>query len=177
MNVLFEPHQDDAVLFAAYTLLRLRPDVVTVIGKAVRQKGISRDVRDDENEDALRTLGVVALRSWSNPDDDPDPEAIAADMLRFKAVHNPEEVWVPLYEEGGHEHHNLVTEVASSIFHCQYYATYKRGEGRTETTHEIKPEPGWRALKLRAMSCYATQIDLEATRPWFLWDWDREWVS
>ena len=101
------------------------------------------------------------------------------DNLRETAVELTR-VWVPLYENDGHEEHNLVSEVAFEVFEptvVREYATYRRGSGRTRTDLEIEPKQDWPACKFRAMGAYISQINRPDTRPWFCSD-DclREWV-
>jgi LmbE family N-acetylglucosaminyl deacetylase len=180
MSVLLEPHHDDGCLFAAYTILRERPDVITVMGQAKVQEryGISELERAEESTQAMRVLQANSWRSWRHSDVNPSQEAIVDDMLRLNTVLHPKVVWAPLWEKDGHEQHNLVSILAERVFgrRCGFYATYKRGSGRTRTVDEVTPEPDWPALKFQAMACYASQINLENTRPWFS-DWDREWVA
>lgn len=159
MNVLFEPHHDDAVLFACYTLLRYRPLVVTVFGED--------NERFQESVNAMAgTLGVPYQASFlSRPRE--AMGQVEADV-----------VWAPMLEEGAHEQHNEVSRMASEMFgdRCLFYATYKRGHGRTRTDNEVTPEPDWYALKLKAMACYTSQINHPHMRPWFN-DWEREWMA
>ena len=88
-------------------------------------------------------------------------------------------VWAPMVEADGHEDHNLVGLAAADVFgdRCRFYATYKRGHGRTRTDHEVIPEPDWYAKKFKAMSHYISQINHPQMRPWFTTDWDREFVA
>lgn len=180
--VLFEPHHDDATLFASYTMLRERPTLVTVFGFAQAQEryGVSAETRDHENIDAIRLLEPAGWQPWDHSDLTPDRAAIIAHMLRLNAVLHPRLVWAPMFEQNGHEHHNLVARCAEIAFsgRVRSYATYSRGSKRTQTENEVIPEPDWPALKLKAMACYTSQINLENTRPWFAADdMLREWVA
>lgn len=180
--VLFEPHHDDSTLFCAYTMLRLRPHLVTVFGFALAQEkyGVSGETREHENVEAMKVLKPESWRTWNHSDVNPDPEQVISDMLRLNTALRPKEVWTPLWEDGGHAQHNLVSIAASAVYgnRCRFYATYRRGYGRTQTEAEVTPEPTWPALKLKAMSCYASQINLDDCRPWFAAsDMLREWVA
>lgn len=180
--VLLEPHHDDAVLFASYTILRLKPVVITVFGHAVAQEryGISAMMRDNENIEAMQVLEPSAWRSWDHSDINPNEEQIIDSMLRLNTVVHPKEVWSPMFELDGHEQHNLVARCAEIVYpgRVRYYATYSRGSRRTTTEHEVIPKPHWPALKLRAMSCYASQINLGDCQSWFAADeMLREWVA
>ena len=57
----------------------------------------------------------------------------------------------------------------------QPYLTYKRGSMRSRGT-EVPFEPKWAWLKLRALACYQSQVELENTMPWFIDDTFREYV-
>ncbi len=178
--VLFEPHLDDAVLFATYTLLGHRPHVVTVFGNAVYQPEVPSLEREMEQARALANLGSLEWMRWPLTD-----TAGAGDAIRFAVLSLMEPlseqydvVFAPLVELDGHEQHNLVGECCHAVFgdRVKWYATYRRGEGRTHEAYEVAPEPGWAALKFAAMSCYSTQIENPATRPWFqAADCLREW--
>jgi hypothetical protein len=101
-------------------------------------------------------------------------------MLRLNTVLHPKVVWAPMQEEKGHEQHNLVAWAAEVVFggRVRSYATYSRGSGRTRTDNEVIPKPDWPALKLRAMACYASQINLDNCQPWFRSDdMLREWIA
>lgn len=181
--VLFEPHHDDAALFAAYTVLQRKPTVVTVMGEAHAQTkyGITKAIRDAEALRALRELGVTEWIAWGHTDVSPNLDAIVSDMERFRLSRIPDEVWVPLHEEGGHEHHNLVHEAARMTFGSEVmrrYATYRRGSTRTRTENEVTPGLYDPARKMRAMACYESQINLGNTQPWFAAeDMLREWIA
>ncbi len=182
MNVLLEPHHDDAVLFASYTMLREHPTLVTVFGnaRAQEQYGISAMARDNENIEAMRILEPADWRCWDHSDVHPNKEAIIEDMLRLNTVLHPKVVYAPMFEVEGHEQHNLVAWAAEIAFsnRVQSYATYSRGSGRTRTDNEVIPKPDWPALKLKAMACYTSQINLENCQPWFRSDdMLREWMA
>ncbi len=180
-TILFEPHHDDAALFAAYTVLREKPDVITVMGNATLQEphGITELVREQESIAAMRILEPNSWRSWRHSDINPDQDAIVDDMLKLNTVLHPKTVWAPLREDLGHEQHNMVAVAALIAFgegRVRFYATYQRGYGRTRTETEVRPEPTWPALKLKAMACYDSQINLANCRPWFD-DWSKEWIK
>ena len=144
--ILFEPHPDDAVLFACYTLLREQPEVVTVFGED--------NHRCEEGTDALSRVTGGVIEVWF---------ALSREHVRIcRRMRNIDDgemtVWAPMVEADGHEDHNLVGWAAEDVFgdRCRFYATYKRGHGRTRTDHEVIPEPDWYAKKFKAMSCYVS---------------------
>lgn len=171
--VLFEPHHDDAVLFACLTLQREMPLVVTVFGDC------PDPFRWKETVYAMEFLHLESRR-WSYREKQPDWDRIQADMRRLDEKHGFDVAWAPLAEDGGHEDHNAVGIIAADVFgpRLRRYATYKRGYGRTRTDTEVFAQPGEAAMKFRAMACYSSQIELPSTRPWFAAD-DclREWIA
>lgn len=177
--VLFEPHQDDAVLFSAFTCRRFRPLVVTVLGSRLQHRrgtGITDVHRRSENARALALIGCT-VEQWPFWDDEPDWPMVRRRMILLRGVGDgPAGVFAPAVEEGGHEQHNQVGELALEVFgdRVRPYLTYRRGEGRTVGT-EIVPEPDWIAEKHRALACYASQIREPSTRSWFM-DSLREYV-
>jgi hypothetical protein len=177
--VLLQPHYDDAVLFATYTLLIAKPHVVTVLGGETTQAPVVfGEERQRENHCALDLLKVTSTEDWTHHDElDVDWEAVLADMRDLNLRLRPNLVWTPLDEQDGHEHHNLVSAMAVTAFgpeRLRYYTTYRRGNGRTVTDYEVIPLADWYALKFKAMACYESQINLPLTRPWFE-NWSREW--
>lgn len=182
-DLFLSPHNlgDDETLFGSFTILRHQPTVVICFKSQVQQDrgGPTAKVREMETEGALWWLGGPPYIQSTIFDTDPDPfDKLAGMMVRHDAVYGPERVWAPAYEDGGHDQHNMIGELALEIFgdKVQGYATYKRGHGRTRTNVEVECEPEWPALKLAAMACYRSQIRIENTRPWFFdADAQREW--
>lgn len=184
--LLLAPHHDDESLFAAQICLRYRPHVIVCTESHIQEgDGITQAQRAAETNAALDVLGCT-WHQWPVPDS--KVADYVGEMLIWLSAWLPENkgptpdrVFAPLVEPDGHEHHNIVGKAAVDMFGAEVvtgYATYARGGGRTHTETEVEWEPGWRALKLRAMSCYGSQIDLAATRPWFAQDdMLREWVS
>ena len=167
--VLFEPHPDDAVLFACYTLLRETPYVITVLGDDHQ--------RIWESKAAMHFLSLK-WQGWQQEERNPDWEGIKGAMLELSLNQEVKRAWLPLPEEGGHEHHNRVGEIGRSAFgeRARFYATYRRGENRTRTDSEVVPQPSWPAAKFKAMSHYISQINHPQMRPWFN-DWEKEWIA
>jgi LmbE family N-acetylglucosaminyl deacetylase len=187
--VLFEPHYDDAVLFASYTLLRERPLVLTVYGHMCVQEhkhGIRSDQRRTETTHALSTLGS-SHDWWQIPENatyekSPDSrDEIVKAMASLEWPDPPETVWAPMpEEENGHSQHDAVGHAAVTVFgdRVRFYATYRRGSGRTRTMKETRPEPDWPAMKFNAMAYYRSQINLPDCQPWFAAaDMLREWTA
>lgn len=175
-KLLLEPHQDDGVLFASFTILRERPHVITVLCSQIQEDrgtGITQAQREWENVCALTILGATN-EQWRYPDTEPNWEAIADDLDAYRP--EPEIVYAPAYEHGGHDHHNELALAAAAVFKSRFrpYLTYRRGYMRTRGT-PVPFEPEWPLLKLRALACFRSQITEPSTREWFL-DEQREYV-
>lgn len=179
--LLLDPHGDDAVLFAAFTLLRHRPNVIVCLTSQVQENrgGPTAAIRERETSDALGELGIYEWEQWRVKDDRPDWVAVTRLMEDAKKAYEPEIVFAPEFEVGGHEHHNAIAEIAARVFgpdRVQSYLTYVRGSARSDWGTEVVPEPEWIGWKHRALSCFTSQIREPSTRPWFM-DSLREWVA
>lgn len=157
--ILLDPHGDDACLFAAYTCLREKPLVVVT----------HRTVPSEEIRAAMDVLGL-------------DWEIWPSLLEGLRSVTEDVRVFLPAIYEDGHEEHNFVGRRAQEMFapgHLTSYLTYApRGYRQREGT-EVVPEPWMIARKLKALSCFESQIENPATRPWFtspLLD-TREWLA
>lgn len=180
MNLWLSPHNDDEVLFGSFTLLRHRPHVV-VCFRSQRQEDlydILAYTREQETGRALRVLGMESWEQLEILDTDQRRRAyLMASLKRLDVRHAPEIVWAPEYETGGHDDHNIVSDIATQVFgtRVRYYLTYVRGKGRTIGT-EVPHDPGWVPLKLRALAEYASQATHPSTCYWFVDDTLREYV-
>jgi LmbE family N-acetylglucosaminyl deacetylase len=181
VNALYlAPHNDDEILWGTYSLLAEpeRPHVVVCL-RSVKQAalGISAQRREHETRAAMRVLGCE-WEQGSEPDVNPDPDGLKTHMEQLDGVRMPERVYAPAVEGGGHDQHNLVGEIARDVFgdRVQPYLTYRRGHMRTRSENEVPYTTEMVALKLRALSCYRSQIGLRGvTEPWFMDDTLREY--
>ncbi len=154
MNLLLAPHPDDETLFAAYTLLEHHPLVVVCYPGAERHGASEK--RMAELADAMRVLDC----DWMPPP--------AVDLESSLRCYDPEHVWAPYPEEGGHSAHNRVGELAVELWpgRVTWYTTYTE-EGRSTAGALVSPKDGWQEIKVRALNCYASQIAHPGTRPHF----------
>lgn len=173
--IFYEPHHDDIALFCAYSLMTFAREafVRTVLGMT------DHPTRGSESRAAMDVLGVRAegYESWPVYENEPDWAEVHTRMSmdKYEVRRGKLIVFAPAVEEGGHEHHNSVGRLAQEIFGdvCVSYLTYRRGFGRSKSDTEVVPaerEHGWRAKKMTALACYASQIDRADTRPWFASD-------
>lgn len=172
MKVLFSPHNDDAALFAAYTLLRHRPHVVTVLRSELqwqRGLGITAAQRQLEDDCAFRVLGLDSWAQWPYSDVDPDWGGVENAMRILDERVQPETVFAPAPELGGHDDHNQVGDLAEKVFGADrvaWFLTYRRGEGRSVGV-PVDFQGGWGELKQAALDCYVSQIAEPSTAAWF----------
>jgi LmbE family N-acetylglucosaminyl deacetylase len=172
VNVCFEPHSDDAALFAAFTTMEHHAHVVTVLEshvQAARGTGITQQQRVGENAAAMRELGLT-FDQWPYRDDRPDWPAVEVAMRAIDDRLKPETVLAPMVELGAHEQHIQVGHLAEKVFggRIVFYMTYVRGHGRTVTERPVVGTPDQVARKLRALACYRSQIGEPSCRSWFL---------
>lgn len=170
--VLFAPHNDDETLFAFYSMIRYKAEVVVVLRASNRHQ-----VRERETECATRLAGVKYVQ-WKHENDAPDWDSIKAGIKGYVQYATPDVVIAPAFEVGGHEDHNAVATICADLHgtHARIqYLTYRRGHGRSEDGTEVEPSPVEKAWKFAALACYASQANDPATSPWFGSD-QREFV-
>ncbi len=170
MKLFLSPHNDDETLFGAYTILREQPHVIVVLRSFVEaswEGGPPYHVRESETHRALEFLGAYDYEQWEYRDSNPPWEEIEE---RLSALEDVTNVWAPAPELGGHEHHNMLGELASVVFPADrvtHYLTYTHGNGKSTdgivvpTTHE------WEKLKRKALKEYKSQRQLPQTRMHF----------
>lgn len=163
-TLFLSPHNDDETLFGAFTLLRERPRVVTVLRSFVQEErgtGVTYQEREAENAAALEVLGIGEWEQWPYPDSDPPWDEVRE---RFASL-QPDRIYAPAVERGGHLHHNAIGELAKAVWPGKVtpYTTYTAW-GRTRRGTEVPWKHEWVLLKLRALSCYRSQILVPGTR-------------
>lgn len=169
--LLLAPHNDDETLFAAYTILRCQPHVVTCLRSFVQASrgGPTFETRERETGRALFHLGCTSWHQLPVRDDTPDVEMLESLLRELADDGLWDRVYAPAVEDGGHEGHTLVGELAVKVFGDVIpYLTYRRGMGKSTSEAKVPVEPGWHSAKLRAMAEYESQIELESTAYWFV---------
>lgn len=162
---MFSPHNDDAALFSAFNALRHEAHVVTVLRSEVqnRRHGISAEQREREDWEAIYDVLGLEWTQWPYLDTDPDWQAVKVAMQALDDRLEPDLVFAPAVEDGGHDHHNRVGQIAQAVYGSRVtsYLTYTV-EGKSTDGTLVEPEPGWVTLKLRGLSCYRSQIETPA---------------
>lgn len=184
-KILLSPHNDDAVLFAAFALCA-NPDmkVVTVYDSFVQPANprltddenlcVGATQRRREDKSALRWLGIKEQLCFAGLRDDTDYSSFeirqAVDIAAGKPNWSDVELWIPMHHEGGHDQHNAVAEAFGNAQLTHRYASYIRQTGRVREGAEVRPQPEWIRAKLLAMAEYRSQIEIEALGcwPWFM---------
>lgn len=181
--ILLSPHNDD-LLFSAYLGLRYEAQIITVFDSyAQPSRSWLRDSdrircmapqRRHEDIQAAQALGLP-IRFMGIPDTGHEDGGVERQMLDYWnsiGYPRPNVLIAPLWEEGGHEQHNLVAKFADQlpVPKVVLYTTYKRELGRTREGMEVTPEPSWVLKKLRALACYESQITIGELGcwPWFM---------
>jgi LmbE family N-acetylglucosaminyl deacetylase len=177
-TIFLAPHNDDECLWGGFLLQIHRPRVIVVLRSFLQERvGIRYEEREAETTAALYVLGC-AYEQWSYRDDDPDWPAIADRVERLANTYD--RCFAPAVEDGGHEQHSRVGEIAMRAFgvdRVTRYLTYRRGHGKSTSGCPVEPAAGMVAAKLRALACYETQMRPETgCLPWFMGD-VREYVE
>ncbi len=168
-DVIFcSTHNDDEVLFGAFTLMRLRPLVIIVTESFIQPErgdiGCDADTRRKETIEAMKLLGCPVLFMGIK-----DTE-LTEDILRERfQLLNPETIYIPALQ-GGNAQHDMVNKVALEVFgkkKCEQYCTYTKTELYTTGGWEIKPTWQEMDLKNKALDCYKSQLALPSTAPHF----------
>jgi LmbE family N-acetylglucosaminyl deacetylase len=166
--IFLAPHNDDESLFAAYTLMRVKPLVIIITDSYIQpgrgDSGCSMEERRKETIDAMNLIGCPVLFMGI-----PDTE-LTKDVLceRLKGF-DPETVYVPALQ-GGNPQHDLINKVALELFgkdKCEQYCTYTKTELYTTGGWEVAPTQQEIELKNKMLDCYQSQINLPSTAPHF----------
>lgn len=171
MKLFVSPHNDDAVLFGAFTLQREHPTVLTVFKSRVQvDRGhpeCNDAIRWREDFDAVRSLGCQ-LRGCSIADNLTDIDVQLPLWQALGKWSGAEEVWLPAGEEGGHAQHNLVALIGGSVFENAKIHRYLTYTAAGKSTHGV-PVPCNGVMirrKLIALAYYQTQIEIDALGCW-----------
>lgn len=167
MNLVLSPHDDDSVLFCAFTCIRERPLVVIVTDSYIQPQrgeiGCEASLRADETIEACKILHCPVVRLGIR-DDSITEEALVKALGRFSGF---DTVYAPALQ-GGNPHHDIVSH-AARVFNgrVRYYTTYSKQALYTEGETEIKPTEEELNKKYKALECYQSQLRLDSTRPHF----------
>lgn len=166
-SILFTPHADDETLFCAYTIMREKPLVVLVTDSHIQpnrgEVGCDAETRWQETKKAMEILGAPVMR-LGIPDFELNYHAFGTFLQN--SMDGFEVVYAPAIQEGN-PHHDIVARAAKAVFgdKVKQYSTYARGEFFTKGSIEIVPTEEEYELKMKALDCYKSQINLPSTAP------------
>jgi len=173
-SVLFAPHSDDEVLFAAFSMIRHRPRIV-ICHPSSGDYGATA-TRLEESRTAAAILGAGPVEQWDGKDLD-------AKMRELDRRLRPTIVFAPSIQTS-HLEHKAVAMAAEAIFpgdRLRRYHTYRQRvdvpPGSQYVAHSkvrdgvpAPHEPGWVDLKRAALACYASQLAHPRAREFFSMD-------
>lgn len=164
-TIVFEPHPDDAVLFATWSILEHQATVITVCGDSHLQNwlGVDSLTRQAEHARAMDALGVDH-EMWPIRDDEPDWDAAQAMMEELDERHRfqIDRVFAPAVEWDGNPAHGIVGELAAKVFgttRVTHYLTYTGSPGaKSRAGARVDPAQEWLPRKHAALACYESQM-------------------
>lgn len=175
-DLFLSPHNDDAPLFGSFIIRATNPLVVVVYDSYVQTvkgyPGCSTPERRLEDINAMRILNPGSPVQFLGLDDRrPDTRQLESAFrgLRNQIEEGPVEkitIWIPQPERRGNRHHNAVAWCAEEVFgghecvELRRYMTYTEA-GRSTSSKPVPFERDWVRLKLLALACYRSQINLE----------------
>lgn len=166
-SIIFCPHNDDEVLFCAYTIMREKPLVVIVTDSHIQpnrgEKGCDAETRWSETKEAMKILGAQVIR-LGIPDFSLDYHNLGSFLQ--KSLDGFDTIYAPAIQEGN-PHHDIVSRACGAVFgdKVKYYSTYAKGEFFTKGNIEIIPTEEEYELKKKAIACYKSQWNLPSTKP------------
>jgi len=181
-HVLLAPHNDDETLFAAFVAQKHRAHVHVCLYDTAE--------RCVESRVACDQLGLP-FTQWTFDARDPDWDGIRERMRQLTGVYDHVIAPAPRFDSNGHSdgqpdrgfgvfQHDWVGKLAAETWGPErtvLYTTYTRWGGRDRDGTEVKPQNGWVANKMRALSCYTSQHHQVAVGTWFLDIGLREYVA
>lgn len=158
-SVFLAPHPDDETLFGAFTLLREKPLVVSVLSCGAH--------RTLEFAAAMKTLGIDDISVWgAYQEAAPDWSAIRDRIRALRADH----IYAPAADPDGNVHHNELARAAvGAAPRVTHYLTYTSA-GKQTSRCSVPYEREWIGLKLRALACYESQYSNPSHAPHFIRD-------
>lgn len=165
MKIFLAPHNDDEVLFGAYTLLSAKPLVIICTDSYIqldRGDNVTKEERIEETKKAMDILGID-VEFLHIPDNQITEELLEEKLKNYKA----DIVFAPAIEDGGNPIHNMVGKIAKKLFNTRHYMTYTKDNTKTKGSIMIYPNEEEKELKQKALSCYPSQMKISTTRPFF----------
>lgn len=167
MNLFLSPHNDDETLFGAYIIQMWEPLVLIVTDSYIQSErgevGCDKETRIAETRAAMQILGAQ-VEFLHIPDKDLN-ERVLVEALRGYGGFDL--VFAPAIE-GGNRAHDLVGGAAVGLYsNVKLYSTYTKTRLYPEGVEKVGVTEAMKALKLRALECYRSQINLNTTSSFF----------
>jgi len=168
-KIFLSPHNDDEILFGAYTIMREKPLVIVCTDSYIQ--GDNLLVRRNETRNAMDLLGVEVF--FLGIPDILDSNSFKAVLIpKLNRLGNVETVYAP-NTDCSNEQHKITGEVAKELFDSVvFYDTYKDSWGTTGKGKIVTPTNEEKALKKKAMSLYKSQIERIESRRHFSEVWN-----
>ena len=159
IKLLLAPHNDDEVLFAAYTIMREKPLVIVITDgwQHVHRYNISVEQRRRESVEAMNMLCAPIL-FMGLPDDN-----FIEDELRERLKWiDADVIYAPEVYQNGNPQHNMVGRVAKELFgdKVKTYSTYEIHNLEPKGNIIIMPTEEEKNLKEHALSKYISQLGI-----------------
>ena len=157
-NIFLSPHNDDEVLFGAYTIMREKIPVI-ICTDSYSQYNVL--IRRNETRNAMDLLGVEVF-FLGIPDILDDLTFKRVLKIKLKRLGITGKVYAP-NTDCSNRQHKILGEVAKEMFDTIAYDTYKNSWGTTGIGELITPTIEEKELKKKAMSLYKSQIERPLT--------------
>lgn len=160
MNLLLSPHDDDSVLFAAFTCMREKPKVAVILDSWLQpnrgERGCSAQERAEETARAHAIIGGEIVRCGLRDDKATEDEIVQS----LKGIGNFDRIYAPTVDADGNVHHNMVGRAALRLYgpRVQQYPTYTKTELYKRGSYEVIPTTRELELKQMAMECFESQL-------------------
>lgn len=161
--ILFSPHADDETLFAAFLVIRHRPDVVICFPSSGDYGDTA--TRTEESRRAVAMLGGGLVVQWGG-------EHLEEHMRAIDEARKPERVFAPS-AMASHPDHVAVAIAAGLVFGDRVTAfhTYDaRAGGKVRAGNISAYRVEWVERKRLALACYQSQLAHPRAREFFSWD-------
>lgn len=162
--LLLSPHADDEVLFAAFTVIRYRPDIV-ICCQSVRDYG-STEERLWESQNAGKVLHAASVEQLPEFSE----EQLAWHLVAMDRAHHRPLVFAPS-DDSSHAEHRMVGRAAARVFGSRLFRfhTYNAA-GKVRRGTPVQFEPEWVERKLRALAMFQSQLSHPRAHKFFMDD-------
>lgn len=177
-KVFLAPHNDDEILFGAYTIMREKPLVVIVTDSYIQQERgdeATTEQRIEETKEAMKLLGVE-VDFLHIPDNSFKGKTLQRELEELYL--DDIQVYAPAIEFNGNPIHNEVGLIADLTFYnVKHYMTYVLGNDKTKGGILVFPTEEEKKLKKKALACYKSQLKIPTCATFFNHPKTCDWES